>query len=188
VVGSQQLTGGATAFSIAVPLLADADNHFLVTAVDGVNNESSPSDVPTITEDSTAPTATIIAAAGQGDPTTSQGIAFTVVFSEPVTGFTADDVQLGGTAGATTAVVTEGGLLDGTTYAVTVSGMAGPGTVIAAVAAGGAFDVAGNGNLASTSTDAEVTFRLALFAVGQGSGGAGQVRASTPPTCPSAWC
>jgi hypothetical protein len=48
VVASQQLTGGATSFSISVSL-ATGDNNFVVTATDAANNRSSPTDVPTIT-------------------------------------------------------------------------------------------------------------------------------------------
>ena len=42
---------------------------------------------------------TINQAAGQADPTNASPINFTVVFSEPVTGFTDGDVTLSGTAG-----------------------------------------------------------------------------------------
>ena len=56
--------------------------------------------------DTTAPTVTINQAGGQADPTNASPINFTVVFSEPVTGFAGGDVTLTGTAGATTAVVT----------------------------------------------------------------------------------
>ncbi|MCA9260357.1 MAG: hypothetical protein KDA61_14195, partial [Planctomycetales bacterium] len=49
------------------------------------------------TPDTTAPTVTIDQAAGQGDPTSSSPILFTVVFSEPVVGFTTGDVTLSGT-------------------------------------------------------------------------------------------
>ncbi|HEX2766115.1 MAG TPA: Ig-like domain-containing protein, partial [Candidatus Limnocylindria bacterium] len=104
--------------------------------------------------DTTAPTVTINQASGQADPTNASPINFTVVFSEPVSGFTASDVTLSGTAGATTATVTGGS----TTYNVAVSGMTGDGTVIATVGANGASDAAGNLNLASTSTDNTVTY------------------------------
>ncbi|HOU40255.1 MAG TPA: ExeM/NucH family extracellular endonuclease, partial [Promineifilum sp.] len=76
-------------------------------------------DVP----DTTAPTVTINQASGQTDPTSTSPINFTVVFSEPVTGFATGDVTLSGTAGATTAVVTQIAPNDGTTYNVAVSGM-----------------------------------------------------------------
>jgi murein DD-endopeptidase MepM/ murein hydrolase activator NlpD/Ca2+-binding RTX toxin-like protein len=103
---------------------------------------------------SPGPTVTVNQASGQADPANAAPINFTVVFSEVVTGFTDADVTLGGTAGATTAVVTG----SGTTYNVAVSGMTASGTVIASVAAGVATNGAGNTNLSSTSTDNSVTF------------------------------
>jgi hypothetical protein len=103
--------------------------------------------------DQMAPTVTIEQAAGQADPTDSVPINFTVVFDEPVTGFTNGDVTLSGTAAATTALVTG----SGTTYNVAISGIATPGTVVASIPAGVASDAAGNVNAASTSTDNSVT-------------------------------
>ena len=108
--------------------------------------------------DTTPPTVTINQAGGQLDPTSTSPINFTVVFSEPVTGFETGDVTLSGTAGATTATVTEIAPMDGTTYNVAVSGMIGSGTVIATIAAGVADDAAGNDNAASTSTDNTVDY------------------------------
>ena len=52
------------------------------------------------------PRSTINQASGQVDPTSDSPINFTAIFTEPVSGFDGDDVSLGGTAGATTAVVT----------------------------------------------------------------------------------
>jgi hypothetical protein len=106
-----------------------------------------------LSADTTPPSVTINQATGQNDPTNVSPINFTVVFNEPVTGFSTGDVTLTGTAGATTATVTG----SGTTYNVAVSGMTGQGTVIATIAAGVATDVAGNSNTASTSTDNTVT-------------------------------
>ena len=108
----------------------------------------------TVTFDNTRPTVTINQAATQSDPTNAAPINFTVVFSEPVTGFTGADVTLSGTAGATDATVTG----SGTTYNVAVSGMPSDGTVIASIPAGGASDAAGNTNLGSVSLDNTVTF------------------------------
>jgi hypothetical protein len=51
VVGQQQLTGGATNFSIDVPVTAGPANKFLVAATDVAGNESSPIVVPAITRD-----------------------------------------------------------------------------------------------------------------------------------------
>lgn len=81
------------------------------------------------------PTATGTAA-GQADPTSTIPVTFAAVFSEAVTGFDGSDVSLDGTAGATTATVTEVAPNDGTTFTVAVSGMRMDGTVIASIAEG----------------------------------------------------
>ncbi len=107
------------------------------------------------TVDGAPPEVTINQKVGQSDPTGGATINFTAVFSEPVTGFDELDVSLaGGTAGATTVVVTGGP----TTYNVAVSGMSVAGLVVASIPAGGASDDVGNLNNASTSTDNEVTY------------------------------
>ena len=49
LAGSQQLTSGATSFSISVALAAGTANEFVVTATDAAGNESPAADVPTIT-------------------------------------------------------------------------------------------------------------------------------------------
>ncbi len=106
----------------------------------------------------TAPlTVTINQDAGQPDPTAGSTINFAVVFSKPVTSFDSSDVTIGGTAGATNATVTAVGST-GTTYNVAVTGMSAIGTVTASINAGGATDVAGNGNTASTSSDNQVNY------------------------------
>ncbi len=107
-----------------------------------------------VTYDATRPTVTIDQASGQSDPANAGPILFTIVFSEPVTGFATGDVTLGGTAGATTAIVSG----TGTTYTVSVSGMTGNGTVIASIGQNVAIDGLGNLNFASTSGDNTVTF------------------------------
>ncbi|MDT7041241.1 immunoglobulin domain-containing protein [Candidatus Nitronereus thalassa] len=104
--------------------------------------------------DTTGPTVTINQAAGQTDPTNASPINFTVIFSEPVNDFATGDVTLGGTAGATTGIVTG----SGTTYNVAVTGMTSDGTVIATIPEGVATDSFSNANSASTSTDNSVTF------------------------------
>lgn len=103
------------------------------------------------------PTVTINEATGQSDPTDTSPINFTATFSENVTGFDAFDVNLAGTAGATTAAVTGGPKV----YNVAVSGMTGNGTVTAAIPANAANDVSGNGNTISTSTDNTVVYFVA---------------------------
>ena len=112
------------------------------------------------------PSVTVNQAASQADPTNASTINFTVVFSEPVTGFTSADVTLSGTAVGisgtvqiATATVTPIGT-DGTSYNVAVSKMVNSGTVVVNIAAGKAFDAAGNPNLASTGTDDIVTYDI----------------------------
>jgi hypothetical protein len=110
------------------------------------------------TYDTTTPTVTINQAATQTDPTNAAHVNFTVTFSETVTGFTAANVSLGGTAGATTVVVTG----SGSTYNVSVGGMTASGTVTASVTASSAQDAAGNQAQASTSTDNSVQFTATI--------------------------
>ena len=79
------------------------------------------------------------------------------MFSEPVTGFTATDVVLAGTAGATTSIVSG----SGPAYQVEVSGMTANGTVIATIPAGAVLDAGSNPNTTSMSTDNTVTYAVA---------------------------
>jgi cyclophilin family peptidyl-prolyl cis-trans isomerase len=123
----------------------------------GNPNVASTSTDNTVTFDNTAPTVTIDLAAGQADPTNASTINFTVVFSEPVLGFTASKVAISGTAGAKTAVVTPVGS-DGTTYNVAVSGMTQDGTVVINMASGAAHDQAGNLSAAPTVIDNSVSY------------------------------
>jgi hypothetical protein len=101
-----------------------------------------------------SPSVTINQAAGQADPTNASSITFTVVFSQSVTDFSAGDVSLSGTAGATTATVSGGPR----TYEVAVRDMTGSGTAIATVPGGVAHNnLAGHANVESKSTDNTVT-------------------------------
>jgi len=104
------------------------------------------------------PSVTINQSPGQADPTTISPINFTVQFDQSVTGFTSTDMMISGTAGATTAVVTEITPNNGTTYNVAVSGMTTSGTVIASIPTNAAFNTSAQGNTASTSVDNTVTY------------------------------
>jgi LPXTG-motif cell wall-anchored protein len=102
-----------------------------------------------------SPTVMIDQAPGQADPTSTAPVSFAVEFSEPVTGFAADDVQVSGTVSGALSVSVSG---TGAAYTVAISGMTSGGTLIATVEAGAATDSAGNSNEASTSTDNTVTW------------------------------
>ncbi|MCY2986427.1 MAG: FG-GAP-like repeat-containing protein [Planctomycetota bacterium] len=94
---------------------------------------------------------TIQQASSQADPTNRSPIYFTAVFSTPVSHFTPEDLNLGGTApGMLVATVTPVAT-DGTTYSVSVSGMTGRGTVSVSIAAG-------NVNMTLNTTDNTVTY------------------------------
>jgi len=154
------VTGGPITFNVAVSGMT-GDGTVIASIAAGVatdatgnGNTASTSTDNTVTYDTTAPTVTIDQAVAQADPTGTSPINFTVVFSEATTNFATGDVTLGGTAGATTAIVTGGPI----TFNVAVSGMTGDGTVIASIVAAVATDAAGNSNAASTSTDNTVTY------------------------------
>ncbi len=145
-------------------------------AVPAANSASTSTD-NSVTYDNVAPTVTIVQASGQADPTNATPINFTATFSESVTGFATGDVDLGGTAGANTAVVTG----SGTTYNVAVSGMTDSGTVGVAIPASKAIDAAGNNNTASAGGDNVVTYNKPVaptVTVNQASGQADPTSAS----------
>ena len=103
---------------------------------------------------------TVEQAEGQSDPTNTSPVNFTTTFSEPIdlSTFTSGDVTLSGTAGATTASISEISPNNSTKFNIAVSGMTGSGIVIASIGADTVSDLAGNGNTASTSADNSVTY------------------------------
>ena len=118
-------------------------------------NAASTSSDNSVTYDNVPPRVAINQASTQADPAITSPVTFTAAFTEPVTGFTAADVAIAGTASGTKTVVVTGGP---STYTVTVSGITGSGTVSASIPAGRAFDLVGNANTASTSTDNVVSY------------------------------
>jgi hypothetical protein len=114
-------------------------------------------DVFVWTGDTASPSVTVRPAPGQATRTGGLPVTFTVTFSEPVTGFTASDVVVGGTAGASGVTVTGGP----TAYTVTIARVARAGTVTVAVPAGRATDAADNPNTASNTAGNGVTFSFA---------------------------
>ncbi len=103
--------------------------------------------------DTTAPTATIARADGQTSPTTTSPVSFAVTFSESVTGFEADDIELTGDAGHGTPSVTGSGVAYTVSVPVTSAGV-----ITASVKAGAAEDTASNPSTASGS--ASVTYTV----------------------------
>lgn len=150
--------GGTSSFDISFDVLVNGAFSFDLDVLNDDTDTSTYDIAVSGTMDDIPPSVTINQAATQLDPTTASPIHFTAVFSEPVTGFATGDVTLSGTAGATTATVTEIAPNDGTTYNVAVSGMTADGTVTAAIGVVVAADAAGNGNTTSTFTDNTVTF------------------------------
>jgi hypothetical protein len=153
------VTGSGTTYNVAVMGMTQ-DGTVIVTvpasvAHDGVGNPNDASATTTdytVTYDTTRPTAAIHRGAAQAERTTSKTITFRAEFSETVTDFATGDVTLGGTAGATTATVTQVDP-DGKIYDIAVTGMTTDGTVIPSIAEWVAHDKAGNANLAVTSAD-----------------------------------
>jgi len=97
-------------------------------------------------------TCTIAQAQGQNDPTNTSPVNFTVTFSEPVSGFTADGVAISGVGGATKTVTGSDA-----TYNVAVS-LPTAGTIVATVPAGVVQDNSGVWNYEATHTDNCVLF------------------------------
>src|SRR5206468_1580090 len=100
-------TGGPTTYNVAVSGMTTAGtvsatvNAGAATDAASNGNTASTSTDNTVTYDATAPTVTINQAAGQADPTNASPINFTVVFSEPVSGFSGSGVTISGSAGGT---------------------------------------------------------------------------------------
>ena len=123
------------------------------SAVDAANNGNTASNQLSWIYDATGPTVNIDKAFGQDDPTNDSPINFTVTFNEDVADFTAADLTITGTAGATTALVTGGPQV----YNVAVSGMTSDGSVTLTFT-GTATDAAGNANQAPTYGDNTVIY------------------------------
>jgi alpha-tubulin suppressor-like RCC1 family protein len=108
-----------------------------------------------VTSDRTAPSIILAPAPDQASPAAGGPIRFAVSFSEPVSGLTQDDLQLGGAAGPSDAALSELAPFDGTRFAVEVTGMSGPGAVTLGLLEGAAADAAGN---PSSAAGANITF------------------------------
>jgi hypothetical protein len=85
------------------------------------------------------------------DPDCSSPVRFNVSFGTDVTGFTAGDLVMGGTAPGSRSASIGGGPAS---YTVDVSGMSGPGTVTLQIPAGSVSDTWDQGNIASSTVSA----------------------------------
>ena len=141
----------ATAYSPIAPL-GEGTRTLEVQERDGAGNWSTSGSFA-IVIDTTPPHVTVEQQVGQVDPTDELPIRFAVSFSEPVTGFGHGNVSRGGSATGVTFNVSG----TGADYVISVTA-ASSGTVYFTVPAGGAYDTAGNANLASTSLDNTVTY------------------------------
>lgn len=160
IVGSGALyavrvTGMASGDTVVVSLPLNA-----ATDLAGNNSAASTSTDNSVTYDTTPPTVTINQAGSQADPTASQPIVFTAVFSENVTGVDATDIAVGGTAPGTKSVTIIP--IDAKNYTVQITGVTGAGNVSVSVKTNAARDAALNWSLSSTSTDNSVEYRSAL--------------------------
>ncbi|HEX4996611.1 MAG TPA: glycosyl hydrolase family 18 protein, partial [Terriglobia bacterium] len=151
---AEQGIGGWTIWELSGDYLpSQSPNQPLLASIMSNMGKTTPPDNPRVP---TPPTVTINKASGQQDPTSRTPIHFTVVFSEPVTGFTAGDVTVSGSAGGPMNVVLTG---SGANYDVAISGMTSSGNVTASIGAGVATDAEGDPNSASTSNDNTVRYR-----------------------------
>jgi hypothetical protein len=111
--------------------------------------------------DITPPRVTVNQASGQADPATTLPVRFTVVFTEPinVSTFTPSDItqsiQSGAASGITWTITDSG---DHKTFTLSAITVAVSGNLIPSISGNRVTDVAGNGNLASTSTDNTVKY------------------------------
>lgn len=152
-----------TGMSVAGEVTAGISANMVSDAVGNPNAASTSTDNSVTWQlpaaDVTPPSGTINQALSQADPTTIQPIKFAVKFSEAVTGLTASDIQLSGTAPGASVLAVNG---SGDTYEVVVGNLGGAGTVVVGIGGNAVKDLAGNDNVGLTSTDNTVTFNLVV--------------------------
>lgn len=138
------LTGSGANYSAVLTGLSDGDIKLSVDAgafSDGTSRFNLASNEVISTYDATLPL--VVLSTTTSEITGASTFDVTAVFSEVVTGFTADDVVA--TNGSVTTVSGSG-----TTYTISIAATGG-GTVVVSIPAGVAIDAAGNGNAASNT-------------------------------------
>ena len=164
------ITGSGTNYNVAIAGNLNSNGGTIQVGVrsgaaqDAIGNSSSLSTSTDnrVTIDNISPSVTINQSIGQADPTSTQPLGFTVVFSENVTGFTASDISLNGsTANISSANISISG--SGNVYFVSISNITSSGQVRASVVANAAQDATGNPSLASTSSDNTISFHLIKY-------------------------
>lgn len=151
--------------SIASPNWILADNTLTVLPAGSYNVDVSVTDpvsklstsytaTNALTIDTTSPTVTVNQSSSQPDPANVDSASFDIVFSEDVSTLAVADVTLAGTSGTITTLTK----VDNKTYTAIVTGMTDGDTATMTLAAAKVTDAAGNGNVASTSTDNQVKY------------------------------
>lgn len=137
--------------SVVVSIPAD-----VVTDLAGNLNTASSSTDNSVRYDDIPPTVTINQTPAQRDPAAQMPIIFDVVFSEPIVGFSSNDIDFSNSnaAGDLIAILVGGG----PEFTLFVSGMTGSGDIIVSVPASSVKDLAGNYSLLSSSTDNSVMY------------------------------
>ena len=163
---SKTITGSGTTYTVSISNISSNGGTVVASipvnsVLDSAGNGSaaSTSTDNTVTIDNIAPTVIINQASGQPDPTNLLPVSYTVVFSEPVTGFDSiADISFTGsiinTSGATITITGSGA-----NYNVAVGGniVSAGGILRTSVRSFAVTDAFGNSNLSSTSTDNSVT-------------------------------
>ncbi len=141
-----------------------------IVLLDQANNESvpfttSPSavDSPAINaNDHTSPSVIINQSNSQSDPTNSTPVTFSVVWSEAIDTdtFTTDDITQMGTASSITWGITDTG--DHIHFTLSATAVGSDGTIVPTISASKVYDLLGNANSDSTSTDNTVIYDATL--------------------------
>jgi surface protein len=154
VLGSITATGGNYSFDFDI---GSGTYNISATAQDVAGNISVASGSLSITIDTGNPTVTINQGSSQPDPAVSVPVTFDIVFNKAIdpASFINSDIILSGTAAGLS--VTSLTTIDNITWTLGITA-SGNGTIIPNINANAVFDIAGNSNVASTSTDNSVDY------------------------------